>query len=73
MNLNFGALVAPANSEFISDERNYENPQIKRIGFLIGVNLIDVIKQDDGKFGDGGIAIIRPEELAKLGGTDNWQ
>ena len=66
-------MVAPVISEFISDERNYENSKIKRIGFHIGVNIDVVIVQDDGKYGDGVNVVARLEGLAKLGGTADWR
>ena len=73
MNLNFGASVAPLISEFISDKRNYENSKFKRIGYRIGINLNDLIVQDDGKYGDGVNVVARLEGLAKLGGTADWR
>ena len=50
-------------------ERNCDTPQGKRIEFRVGVNLGDVIVQDDDIFGDGVNVAARLEGLAKPGGT----
>ena len=48
-------------------ERNADTPEDRRIEFRIGVNLGDVIIQDDDVFGDGVNVAARLEGLAKPG------
>ena len=48
-------------------ERNADTPEDERIEFRIGVNLSDVIVQDDDVFGDGVNVAARLEELAAPG------
>jgi adenylate cyclase len=48
-------------------ERNTETPEDRRIDFRIGVNLGDVIVQDDDVFGDGVNVAARLEGLAEPG------
>jgi TolB-like protein/class 3 adenylate cyclase len=50
-------------------ERNKDTPQDRRIEFRIGVNLGDVIVQDDDVIGDGVNIAARLEGLAKPGGV----
>ena len=50
-------------------ERNTELPENRRIEFRIGVNLGDVIVQDDDVFGDGVNVAARLEGLAEPGGV----
>jgi adenylate cyclase len=50
-------------------ERNIEVPEGRRIEFRIGVNLGDVIVQDDDLFGDGVNVAARLEGLAEPGGV----
>ncbi|MFQ5954079.1 MAG: adenylate/guanylate cyclase domain-containing protein [Kiloniellales bacterium] len=50
-------------------ERNTEVPENRRIEFRIGVNLGDVIVQDDDVFGDGVNVAARLEGLAEPGGV----
>ncbi len=50
-------------------ERNAEIPQERRIEFRIGVNLGDVIFEDDDIFGDGVNIAARIESLARPGGV----
>ncbi len=47
--------------------RNAEAPEINRIAFRIGVNLGDVIVQDDDVYGDGVNIAARLEGLAERG------
>jgi adenylate cyclase len=49
--------------------RNTEVPESQRIEFRIGVNLGDVIVQDDDVFGDGVNVAARLEGLAEAGGV----
>jgi adenylate cyclase len=49
-------------------ERNTETPEDRRIDFRIGVNLGDVIVQDDDVFGNGVNIAARLQELAEPGG-----
>jgi TolB-like protein/tetratricopeptide (TPR) repeat protein len=49
-------------------ERNADTPEDRRIVFRIGVNLGDVIVQDDDVFGDGVNVAARLEGLAEPGG-----
>jgi class 3 adenylate cyclase len=48
-------------------ERNAEIPQDKRIGFRVGINLGDVIAEDDDIFGDGVNIAARLEALSEPG------
>lgn len=48
--------------------RNAQTPETKRILFRIGINLGDVIAQDDDVFGDGVNVAARLEGLANPGG-----
>ncbi len=48
-------------------ERNTETPQDRRIDFRVGVNLGDVIVQDDDVYGDGVNVAARLEGLAEPG------
>ena len=50
-------------------ERNKDTPEDRRIEFRIGVNLGDVIVQDDDVFGDGVNVAARLEGLAEPGGV----
>ncbi|MCH7796614.1 MAG: adenylate/guanylate cyclase domain-containing protein, partial [Proteobacteria bacterium] len=50
-------------------DRNAETPKARRIEFRIGVNLGDVIVQDDDVFGDGVNVAARLEGLAEPGGV----
>jgi adenylate cyclase len=50
-------------------ERNIEVPENRRLEFRIGVNLGDVIVQDDDLFGDGVNVAARLEGLAEAGGV----
>ncbi len=50
-------------------ERNASEPDDRRIQFRIGVNLGDVIVQDDDVFGDGVNVAARLEGLAEPGGV----
>ena len=50
-------------------ERNADTPEERRIEFRIGVNLGDVIVQDDDVFGDGVNIAARLEGLAEPGGA----
>jgi adenylate cyclase len=50
-------------------ERNADVPENRRIDFRIGVNLGDVIVQDDDVFGDGVNVAARLEGLAEPGGV----
>ncbi len=49
-------------------ERNAEVPQDRRIEFRIGVNLGDIIVEEDDIFGDGVNVAARLEGIAKPGG-----
>ena len=49
-------------------ERNADTPDVRRIEFRIGVNLGDVIVQDDDVYGDGVNVAARLEGLAAPGG-----
>src|SRR5712671_18662 len=49
-------------------DRNAETPEDKRITFRIGVNLGDVIADDDDIYGDGVNIAARLEALAEPGG-----
>ena len=49
-------------------ERNVDVPQDRRIEFRIGVNLGDVIVEDDDIFGDGVNVAARLEGIAEPGG-----
>jgi adenylate cyclase len=49
-------------------ERNADVPEDRRIEFRIGVNLGDVIAEDDDIFGDGVNVAVRLENLARPGG-----
>ena len=49
-------------------ERNTETPEDRRIDFRVGVNLGDVIVQDEDLFGDGVNVAARLEGLAEPGG-----
>ena len=49
-------------------DRNAETPEGRRIVFRIGVNLGDVIVQDDDVYGDGVNVAARLESLAEPGG-----
>ena len=49
--------------------RNADTPEDRRIEFRIGVNLGDVIVQDDDIFGDGVNVTARLEGLANPGGV----
>ncbi len=50
-------------------ERNVDTPEDRRIEFRIGVNLGDVIVQDDDVYGDGVNVAARLEGLAEPGGV----
>ena len=50
-------------------ERNSETPEDRRIEFRIGVNLGDVIVQEDDVYGDGVNVAARLEGLAEPGGV----
>ena len=50
------------------DERNAGTPPDKRIEFRIGINLGDVIAEEDDIFGDGVNIAVRLEALAEPGG-----
>ncbi len=50
-------------------ERNRDTPEARRIEFRIGVNLGDVIVQDDDVYGDGVNVAARLEGLAEPGGV----
>ena len=50
-------------------ERNSDTPEDRRIAFRIGVNLGDVIVQDDDVYGDGVNVAARLEGLADAGGV----
>ncbi len=50
-------------------ERNVDVPQDKRIEFRIGVNLGDIIFEDNDIFGDGVNVAARIESLARPGGV----
>ncbi len=50
-------------------ERNTEVPEDRRIEFRIGINIGDVIVQDDDVFGDGVNVAARLEGLAEVGGV----
>jgi len=50
-------------------ERNAEVPEDRRIEFRIGINIGDVIVQDDDVFGDGVNVASRLEGLAEVGGV----
>ncbi len=50
-------------------ERNADTPEDRRIEFRIGVNLGDVIVQDDDVYGDGVNVAARLEGLAEPGGV----
>ena len=50
-------------------DRNADTPESRRIRFRIGVNIGDVIVQDDDVFGDGVNIAARLEGLAEPGGT----
>jgi len=50
-------------------ERNADGPEDRRIQFRIGVNLGDVIVQDDDVFGDGVNVAARLEAMADTGGV----
>jgi adenylate cyclase len=49
-------------------ERNAEVPEEKRIEFRIGINLGDIILDDDDIYGDGVNVAARLEALAEPGG-----
>ena len=49
-------------------QRNYDTPEDRRIEFRIGVNLGDIIVQDDDVYGDGVNIAARLEGLAEPGG-----
>jgi adenylate cyclase len=49
-------------------ERNAEIPQERRIAFRIGINLGDVIIEDEDIYGDGVNVTARLEALAESGG-----
>src|SRR5258707_10991646 len=49
-------------------DREAEVPEERRIRFRIGVNLGDIIAEDDDIFGDGGNVAARLEALAEPGG-----
>src|SRR5271166_2324532 len=49
-------------------ERNAEVPEVKRVEFRIGVNLGDIILDEDDIFGDGVNIAARLEALAEPGG-----
>ncbi len=50
-------------------DRNAETPEAKRVVFRIGINLGDVIVQDDDVYGDGVNVAARLEGLAEPGGV----
>jgi len=50
-------------------ERNAEVPEERRIEFRVGINLGDVIVDDDDIFGDGVNVASRIESIAKAGGV----
>ena len=50
-------------------ERNAETPETRRIEYRIGVNLGDIIFEDDDIFGDGVNVAARLESIAKPGGV----
>ena len=50
-------------------ERNAETPETRRIEFRIGINLGDIIFEDDDIFGDGVNVAARLESIAKPGGV----
>jgi class 3 adenylate cyclase len=50
-------------------ERNADTPEDRRIVFRIGVNLGDVIVQDDDVYGDGVNVAARLETMADPGGV----
>src|SRR3569833_3179565 len=49
--------------------RNSDVPQDRRIEFRIGINLGDIIFEDDDIFGDGVYIAARVEQLAEVGGS----
>ena len=51
------------------DERNVDVPQDRRIEFRIGVNLGDIIVEENDIYGDGVNVAARIESIAKPGGV----
>jgi TolB-like protein/class 3 adenylate cyclase/tetratricopeptide (TPR) repeat protein len=62
------AVVCAVDVQRIVAERNADTPQDQRIEFRIGVNLGDVIIEDDDIYGDGVNVAARLETLADPGG-----
>jgi adenylate cyclase len=49
-------------------ERNYEMPLARKMQFRIGINLGDIIEEDNRIYGDGVNIVARIENLAEAGG-----
>ena len=62
------AVRCAAEIQHVMRDRNANVPQERRIEFRIGVNLGDVIVQDEDIFGDGVNVAARLESIAKPGG-----
>src|SRR5580692_6768627 len=71
--LEFPSVVAAVESAIaiqkLMDERNSETPEDKRILYRIGVNLGDVLIEDDDILGDGVNIAARIEALCEPGGV----
>lgn len=63
------AVACAADIQRQMRERNVDVPEDRRIEFRIGVNLGDIIVEDDDIFGDGVNVASRLEGLAKPGGV----
>ena len=62
------AVACAADIQREMRERNVDVPEDRRIEFRIGVNLGDMIVEDDDIFGDGVNVAARMEGIAKPGG-----
>jgi class 3 adenylate cyclase len=62
------AVRCAAEIQHAMNDRNAETPEDKRITFRIGINLGDVIAEEDDIYGDGVNVAARLEALAEPGG-----
>ena len=63
------AVACAAEIQREMDERNVDVPQDRRIEFRIGVNLGDIIVEENDIYGDGVNVAARIESIAKPGGV----